>query len=390
MLPFPIISQTTNNAPSMELKKLSMGNNHWAVLYSNGELYTAGTGTSYQLGTGTNVNNPLWSLVNTDVAMVWAGSSCTLVAKNDGTWWHVGSKFSVYGTSGTNQTWTDVSSTFSSVSLINIKKLELGASSMFILMNDGTLYGMGYNQYGELGKGNSTAVTSLSTIASSVQDVSCRVNHCLYISGTLLYRCGLNTSAQLGDNTQTNKNTFTSYTQNNYTPIQVYACTSASYVVYQHNTTFAKALFSTGSAYYGETGRGIVSSSPYVYGTFGMMTNGSNAAGSTVELPYEGTANNMIVLKNNNTLMGMGYQNFYACAATDNNRVNNIIVCSPPVVCNQIPGTNVQDITNICTDSTSQLSLLVYQNKVYWAGNGTKVGLSGSRNYWSILSTPYS
>lgn len=390
MLPFPIISKTVNNPQSMTLKKLSMGNNHWAVLYSNGELYTAGTGTTYQLGTGTNVTNTAWSLVLTNVAMVWAGTNCTLVVKNDGTWWHVGAKAAVYGTTGTNQTWTDVSSTFSSTSLINIKKLELGFSSMFILMNDGTLYGMGYNQYGELGKGNSTAVTALSTISTSVQDVSCRVSHCLYISGTLLYRCGLNSSAQLGDNTQTNKNTFTSYTQSNYTPIQVYACTGASYVLYQHNTTFAKALFSCGSGYYGETGRGILSTSPYLYGTFGMLTNGSNASGVQVELPYEGAANNMIVLKNNNTLMGAGYQYYYACAANDNARVGNIIVCSPLVACNQVPGTNVQDITFLCSNSTAQLSLLVYQNKVYWAGSGAQVGLSGTRNYWSILSTPYS
>ena len=71
-----------------------------------------------------------------------------------------------------------------------------------ILKNDGTLWGCGRNNYGQLGLGDNTNRTTFTEIITNADDIKlvyCGGNHTLILKndGTL-WGCGCNTFGQLG------------------------------------------------------------------------------------------------------------------------------------------------------------------------------------------------
>jgi alpha-tubulin suppressor-like RCC1 family protein len=95
----------------------------------------------------------------------------------------------------------------------NISKVAAGGNSCtFYIRADSTLWAVGYNNYGQLGDGTTTARTGPIQIATGVTEVATGGSHTMFIKadGTL-WGMGLNTSGQLGDTTTTNQ----------LTPVQV-------------------------------------------------------------------------------------------------------------------------------------------------------------------------
>ncbi|MDB0438048.1 hypothetical protein C4R89_00665 [Clostridioides difficile] len=78
-------------------------------------------------------------------------------------------------------------------------KLACSNQCTFILKNNGTLYGTGFNAYYELGLGNSNKVTTFTYIAHGVKDIICGGNHIILIKydGTV-WGIGKNDYGQLG------------------------------------------------------------------------------------------------------------------------------------------------------------------------------------------------
>ncbi|HBH1341488.1 chromosome condensation regulator [Clostridioides difficile] len=91
------------------------------------------------------------------------------------------------------------------------KKIELTDNNMFIVMNDGTLYACGLNNYGQLGLGDTVNRSVMTKVdIDNVLDIKGSGNSTFVLknNGTL-YSCGLNSNGQLGLRDEVNRNIFT-------------------------------------------------------------------------------------------------------------------------------------------------------------------------------------
>ena len=190
------------------------GGNHSLAIKATGALWAWGWNGSYQLGDGTTVDKLVPTQVGT--ATNWQsidGSfTHTLGVKTDGTLWTWG-----HGSDGQlglgaltpianipTQVGTDT----------NWAKAVCGINHSLALKTNATLWSWGKNERGELGLGTNsttdiTVPTQVSTNADKTlitigEDFSQIMN-----SDGFLYATGLNTFGQLGDGTNTNKNTLT-------------------------------------------------------------------------------------------------------------------------------------------------------------------------------------
>ncbi len=98
--------------------------------------------------------------------------------------------------------------TVKAVPSVGVREFFPGYGLTFALMNDGTLLGLGTNQYGQMGDGTVTTVETVKEIANNVKSVSTRefVTMVLKEDGTL-WSAGQNGHGQLGDGTKTNIST---------------------------------------------------------------------------------------------------------------------------------------------------------------------------------------
>lgn len=201
MLPFARILEYGNILPQKpKIVDVQGGSNRasYYILYDNGELYGFYDNFYGNLGLGDRTNRTdKFYLINTNVKMFSAGPSSCVVLKNDNTIWHSGSK-TVY-TSGAdfNLVPTNITSTFSSVlNTSSIKKIICTESTIQILTENGNLYGIGTNSYGQLGR--SGVLTTCTLLVSSVQDISCSFATFGYIdTSSNFYATGYNANGQL-------------------------------------------------------------------------------------------------------------------------------------------------------------------------------------------------
>nr|QOR60370.1 hypothetical protein [Bathycoccus sp. RCC716 virus 2] len=98
--------------------------------------------------------------------------------------------------------------------LSNIKQISCGGTQVFALANDGTLYAWGSNNEGQLGVGDNTAryyPTVVPYTGEAISKITAIHKHSLLCTVTngYVYACGENQYGQVGDGSQTNRNTFT-------------------------------------------------------------------------------------------------------------------------------------------------------------------------------------
>ncbi|WP_052295815.1 fimbrillin family protein [Parasphaerochaeta coccoides] len=160
----------------------------------------------------------------TDVAAVFAGYAHTMILKNDGTLWATGyneyGQLGV-GTSGiVNNKSTPVqvkASTAANDFMIDVKEVSAGLNHTMIVKKDGTLWATGYNYQGQLGDGTGITRTTPVRVKDTTDDsgfmtdvaaVSVGEYHTIILKkdGTL-WGTGYNYYGQLGDNTIVNTNT---------------------------------------------------------------------------------------------------------------------------------------------------------------------------------------
>jgi len=135
-----------------------------------------------------------------------------LFAKNDGTLWAMG--HNTFGQFGDGTT-MDSSTPVQVPGVTDVKIVAAGndygsaAHSLFI-KNDDTLWAMGSNDYGQLGDGTTTNRSKPVQVkgGTNVKAVAAGVRHSLFVKndGTL-WAMGLNIAGQLGDGTTTNRST---------------------------------------------------------------------------------------------------------------------------------------------------------------------------------------
>jgi alpha-tubulin suppressor-like RCC1 family protein len=201
---------------------ISAGEHHSLFLKNDGTVW--GTGDNYyrQLGdaTTTQKSTPIQISSLSGIIAISAGTDHSLFLKNDGTVWGTGANDSGQLGDGTD---TERLTPVQASSLSGITAISASQYHSLFLKDDATVWVTGDNDYGQLGTGETTnnslttpiQVSSLSgiTAISAGYDYSLFLNNDGTVWGT-----GVNEEGQLGDGTNTNK----------ATPVQALSCTDLS------------------------------------------------------------------------------------------------------------------------------------------------------------------
>ena len=191
-------------------KQVACGDEHNAVIKTDGTLWTWGLGTQGQLGdnTTTSKSSPVQTIsAGTNWRMVSAGGNHTAAIKTDGTLWTWARN--AFGSLGDNTT-IDRSSPVQTVAAgTNWKLVSCGRSHDAAIKTDGTLWTWGRNDFGQLGDNTTINKSSpVQTVSGGTnwKLVSCGGYHTAAIKtdGTL-WMWGRNSYGRLGDNTAINK-----------------------------------------------------------------------------------------------------------------------------------------------------------------------------------------
>ena len=211
-----------------DVKQIICGVNYTLVLKNDGTLWGCGDNSDGQLGLGdtTDREEGFVEIPITDIKQLMCGYKCTFVLKNDNTLWGTGSSTKYQLGLGD----TDNRTTFTLIT-DNVKKVSSGGTTTYnstsgydytmqtmILKNDGTLWGCGRNNNGQLGLGDTSGINTLTQVTTNinndVKDVICLDSNTYIIKNDdTIWSCGLNTYGQLGvatgtDNVRSKSNIF--------------------------------------------------------------------------------------------------------------------------------------------------------------------------------------
>ena len=212
-----IFTQVTTNTD--DIKQVYCGGHHTIMLKNDGTLWGCGQNTNGQLGLGDTTNRTTFTKITTntnDIKSVYCGNCHTFILKNDGTLWGCGRN--LYGQLDLGDTTDRTTFTEITTNTDGIKSVYCATDHTFILKNDGTLWSCGRNAEGQLGLGDTTdryTFTEITTNTGDIKQVYCGGYYTLILKndGTL-WGCGRNDYGQLGLGDTTNRATFTQVTTN--------------------------------------------------------------------------------------------------------------------------------------------------------------------------------
>ena len=202
-----------------DIKSVYCGGYYTFILEHDGTLWTCGQNDWGELGLGNNTGKTIFTQNTTntnDVKSVCCGGNHTFILKNDGTLW--GSGANNYGQLGLGDTTNRNTFTQVNTNANNVKSVYCGRNHTLMLKNDGTLWGCGDNSYGQLGLGNTANRKTFTQITTNTDDIKsvycCRYYNIILKNDNTLWSCGCNAEGQLGLGDTTNRTTFTQITTN--------------------------------------------------------------------------------------------------------------------------------------------------------------------------------
>ena len=207
-------TQATTNTNDIE--SIYCGYDYAFILKNDNTLWGCGHNAEGQLGLGDTTNRTIFTKITDNVKSVYCGYNHTIILKKDGTLWGCGQNDDYelgLGDASSRTTFTKIT-----INTDNIKSVYCGWNHTIILKNDGTLWACGYNAYGQLGLGDKTSRTTFTQITAYVDNINsiyCGVYHTVILKNdSTLWGCGFNDYGQLGLNNTTSRTTFTQITTN--------------------------------------------------------------------------------------------------------------------------------------------------------------------------------
>ena len=188
----------------------AVGNGHSLFIKSDGSLWAMGENLYGQLGDGTTdsgyfVTNQPEKVVSSGVIAVAAGWKHSLFLKFNGGLWSMGEN--EYGQLGNGYTDPGIFETNLPQEIVagGVTAIAAGGYHSLFLKSDGSLWGMGWSLYGQLGDGAPHVSTNLpeKIVASNVTAIAAGWRFSLFLkSDGSLWAMGENSSGQLGDGGQ--------------------------------------------------------------------------------------------------------------------------------------------------------------------------------------------
>ena len=254
----------TNNINGNIPKYISCGCFHTIVLMTDGTIYGTGYNGYGQLGTGNTDNRSLLTIMNTNningniPKYISCGSNHTIVLMTDGTIWGTGRNVEGQLGIALNDTTTRTILTEMTIpSGKTAKYIACGEAHTIVLMTDGTIYGTGYNLYGQLGfvSGDPYKVTSLTEMTIPISKIpkyiSCGWEYTIVLmtDGTI-YGTGRNVEGQLGTGNNTSVTSLTAMNIPNSKIPKYISCGSGHTIVLMTDGT----IYGTGNNEFGQSG----------------------------------------------------------------------------------------------------------------------------------------
>jgi alpha-tubulin suppressor-like RCC1 family protein len=255
-----------------------------AAIRTDGTLWTWGTNTYGQLGTGTTSNYSSPVAVpggDTNWSQIAVGASMMAAVKTDGTLWTWGrGVFGQLGNSSTANTSSPATVSGGGTNWSQVACCQAGGYYIAAIKTDNTLWVWGYGNVGKLGTGSTTDYSSPVQLSGSTwSQVSLGANHTAAIKtdGTL-WTWGYNLHGELGNGTTVNTSTPGSVAGGGTTWLQVSVGSSSAAAIKTDGTLWVWGYNISGDVGDGTTGN---RSSPVTAaggGTAWSQVSGGNAA----------------------------------------------------------------------------------------------------------------